>query len=91
MKEIDEMRLVQIEASKIGVKLFRNNVAVGWVGKSERVTAPTVVKVYPGDVIIRKARPLHAGLCVGSSDLIGWKNGRFVAVEQKVKGGSPTS
>ncbi|WP_366654462.1 VRR-NUC domain-containing protein [Fodinicurvata sp. EGI_FJ10296] len=26
-----------------------------------------------GDALIRNARPLHAGLCVGSPDLVGWR------------------
>ena len=30
------------------------------------------IPVEVGDIVIRKARPLHAGLCEGSSDLIGW-------------------
>lgn len=33
-------------------------------------------------------RPIHTGLCVGSSDLIGWtKDGRFLAIEVKTKKG----
>lgn len=47
------------------VRVFRNNVAMAWVG--QRVAGP------PGYVVLKDARPLHAGLCVGSSDLIGWK------------------
>lgn len=30
------------------------------------------VMVTPADVVVRNARPLHAGLCKGSSDIIGW-------------------
>lgn len=45
----------------------------------------------PGDVLIRKARPIHAGLCVGSSDLIGWgKTGLFTAIEVKTERGRVT-
>ena len=47
-----------------GVRLFRNNVGVGWVGQVTRRT--------DGSVIIRNPRPLHAGLFKGSGDLIGW-------------------
>ena len=33
-------------------------------------------------------RIIHAGLCVGSSDLIGWTHdGRFLAIEVKIPGG----
>lgn len=61
-------------------RLFRNNVGLGWVGKSERMK--------DGSVLIENARPLHAGLIKGSSDLIGWHSievtpallGRRVAV-----------
>ena len=36
-------------------------------------------------------RWLRSGLCVGSSDLIGWLHGgRFLAVEVKQPGGKPT-
>lgn len=52
--------------------IFRNNVGMGWTGKSRRISAPVTVKLMPGDVVIQNARPLHAGLCEGSSDLIGW-------------------
>lgn len=45
-------------------RLFRNNVGMGWVGKAQRCK--------DGSVLIENARPLHAGLCEGSSDLIGW-------------------
>ena len=47
------------------VRMFRNNVGTGWQGQ--------VVSKDLGAVVIQNARPLHAGLCVGSSDLIGWK------------------
>ena len=44
-------------------RVFRNNVGMGWQGESSR----------KGDLlIIRNPRPLQAGLCEGSSDLIGW-------------------
>ncbi|HEY1035567.1 MAG TPA: VRR-NUC domain-containing protein [Pseudoxanthomonas sp.] len=46
------------------VRVFRNNVAQAWVGDARRLPN--------GDVLIRNARPLHAGLVKGSSDLIGW-------------------
>lgn len=57
----------------MGHRIFRNNVGTGWVGKTQFFTTQSVVKVGPGDVVVRNARPLKSGLCVGSSDLIGWK------------------
>lgn len=44
----------------------------GWTGKKTiNVQRKSTIFVEPGDVVIRCARPLHAGLCKGSSDLIG--------------------
>lgn len=84
-------------------RLWRNNVGTGWAGKSKRVTAGNLravaVGLRPGDVVIRAARPLHAGLCVGSSDLIGLRSleitpelvgqrlAQFVALEVKTASG----
>lgn len=51
--------------TKNGGRIFRNNVGVGWAGKFKR-------RFENGDVLIGNARPLNSGLCVGSSDLIGW-------------------
>ena len=88
MSEIELMRAIQIKASVDGHRLWRNNVGMGWCGQQIRVTEPAMLKVYPGDVLIRKALPLHAGLCTGSSDLIGLsKFGRFLAVEVKTAKG----
>lgn len=39
---------------------------MGWVGR--------LAKQYDGGIVVlHNARPLHAGLCVGSGDLIGFK------------------
>lgn len=98
MSETHELKRIQLALART-VTLFRNNVAQGWVGDSKRFTAPTSIRVGPGDVVIRNARPLHAGLVKGSSDLIGWAPvkilaehvGRifavFTAVEGKSDGG----
>ena len=37
----------------------------------------------PGDIVIRKPRPLRAGLCNGSSDLIGW---RTITIDESMVG-----
>jgi ribosomal protein S19 len=76
------------------VRLFRNNVGTGWVGKT--------IHHHNGRVILENARPLDAGLCKGSSDLIGWttveitpemvgkKVAVFTALEVKAAKGNPT-
>ncbi len=55
--------------------------AEAWVGQFAGRSAD-------GTVTLRNARPLHAGLCVGSPDLVGFTNkGRFLGIEVKMPGG----
>ena len=83
MSEIDIMRQIQVALTKAGCRAFRNNTAQGWVGQ--------IVSHQPGLVVLSNARPLHAGLCIGSSDLIGFTDdGRFLAVEVKTERGRAT-
>jgi hypothetical protein len=56
-------------------RLFRNTVGEGWQGKIISKTRESVTLAHP--------RYVTFGLCVGSSDLIGWHGGRFLAVEVK--------
>jgi hypothetical protein len=80
------LKQIQIAVSSMKTRLFRNNVATAWVGKAQRISATSV--------LIVDARPLHAGLCVGSSDLIGWTEvkvtpemvGRKIAVFTAIEG-----
>ena len=65
MSEIEIMRRIQLVATRIGARLFRNNVGMGWTG----IKANTASN---NSVLLHGARPLHAGLCKGSSDLIGF-------------------
>jgi hypothetical protein len=91
MSEIDLVRSLQIKASELGHRLWRNNSGVGWAGQQIRVSRSQMVMIHPGDVVIRAARALHAGLATGSSDLIGITNtGRFLAVEAKTPKGRTT-
>lgn len=62
--EHDLLNRIRLNASRQGARLFRNNVGQGWVGR--------LVHKAAGRVVLENARPLHAGLCTGSSDLIGW-------------------
>ena len=71
MSEITLMRELQIAASQLGARLFRQNAGQGWVGKAEKFGRAKTVAVQPGDVLIRRARPFHAGH-EGMSDLGGW-------------------
>ncbi len=57
--------LLDIGSEIRSVRLFRNNTGQGWIGDVTRIDARRI--------LISNPRPLHAGLCVGSSDLIGWK------------------
>lgn len=103
MTERDITRDILIAVSKLGARLFRNNQAMAWVGKATRITTSMVVHCGPGDVVIRQARPLHAGLFVGSGDLIGitpvvirpehvgTTMGLFTSVEVKTKTGRTTT
>lgn len=91
------MKLVQLALGKLThVKLFRNNTGMGWTGETRSIVGK------PTDKMITNARPLHAGLCEGSSDLIGWTTieikpehvGRklavFTAIEVKTDTGRAT-
>jgi hypothetical protein len=92
--ESNILKEILLACSQGGARIFRNNTAVAWVG--------TKLKSAPGTVMLKDARPLHAGLCQGSSDLIGWKTvtistdmiGKkiavFTAIEVKSKTGRVT-
>ena len=64
---------IQMAWSSLGNRLFRNNVGFAWIGQVVRVQTYTMMGIGPGDVVLKNARPFHAGLCLGSSDYIGWK------------------
>ncbi|NCC23243.1 MAG: VRR-NUC domain-containing protein, partial [Alphaproteobacteria bacterium] len=54
---------VMLAASQAGLTTWRNNTGQAWTGEATRLK--------DGSILIRNPRPLHAGLCRGSSDLIG--------------------
>lgn len=75
MAESILLRNVMLAAPKlagVAVRLFRNTVGVGWVGRSRRLRPGEVYRAQGGEVIITDPRPLHAGLFIGSGDAIGW-------------------
>lgn len=64
LTESNILKEIQIQLSKDGARVFRNNV---------------------GLFTLIDGRRIRTGLCVGSSDLIGWYRGKFLAVEVKRK------
>jgi hypothetical protein len=80
--------------TELGGRIFRNNVGQGWIGHG----AHTGTSIF-----IENPRPLHAGLCKGSGDGIGWHTieitpdmvGKrvavFLSVETKAQRGRATS
>ena len=87
MRESNLQRRVMLALSAMDWVVWRQNVGVGWTGD--------VTRLGPRRVLIENARPLHCGLCKGSSDIIGIRQtvitpdmfgstiGRFCAVEVK--------
>lgn len=102
MKEQGIQNIIRMAMSAAGVTNWRNNTGTGWVGKVTKIQHKVSVLLEPGDVVIRQARPLRAGLCVGSADVIGitpvrvtedhlgQSLGVFTAIEVKNKNGKPT-
>lgn len=81
--ESDILKLVHVETSKYGARVFRNNVGMAYAGSD--------VQWVGRDVIIKNARIIHFGLGEGSSDLIGFtRTGRFLAIETKTATGRVT-
>lgn len=74
MNETNITRTIMLSLSKLGVKIFRNNTAMGFAGQSKRFSKRETVTLEAGDIIIRNGTVLHSGLCKGSSDLIGYKS-----------------
>ena len=63
---------VLLACSNGGTRLFRNNTGMGWTGR--------VIDQTARQIILEDYRPLRAGLCTGSSDLIGWTTRGNVAI-----------
>lgn len=74
MTEAELLKRLMLAITGIGSRVFRNQVGHAWHGTGEAIVARwgTTVQLQPGDVVLRQARRVQAGLCVGSSDLVGW-------------------
>jgi len=103
MSNSQETNLVRRIMLKLGadpkIRIFRNNSGKCWIGASKKFSSPQTVNVKAGDVLVQQARYFDAGLCPGSSDLIGLKSVKitpemvgteiavFVAIEAKLING----
>lgn len=63
MNETNLLKRIQLKLPA-HARLFRNNTGMGWAGQ--------ILKKTIGFITLENYRPLHSGLCAGSSDLIGW-------------------
>ncbi|WP_321336523.1 hypothetical protein [Breoghania sp.] len=57
--------------STAGATVWRNNTGQAWAGRSIRLNAGDVYRAQGGERVVLDPRPLHAGLCKGSGDIIG--------------------
>lgn len=85
---------IMLALAEHGITGWRQNVGTGWAGD--------VQKMPDGSVLVRNPRPIHAGLCKGSSDIIGLRSvvitqamvgamiAQFTALEVKQPGRYPT-
>lgn len=87
MRESSILKRCLLALSDVGILALRNNTALAWVGQATKITRPMVIAVQPGDVIVRNARPLHAGLGKGGGDIVTCHDGRFGMVEVKTDTG----
>lgn len=65
MNEGNLLRAIMLAITKSvkNCRVFRNNNGQGWQGRCIKLG---------NKIIVHEPRPLQAGLCPGSSDLIGW-------------------
>ncbi len=73
-EESNITNLIMKAASKLGDRLFRVNTGMAWVGQPLKGIIGQTVRLMPGDIVLRHARPIRMGLVNGGSDLIGWRS-----------------
>lgn len=66
MSETDLTRKIQVSVTDADTRIFRNNVGTAWQGR--------ITHNRDGSITIYNPRPVHFGLCEGSSDLIGLRS-----------------
>ena len=101
--EKDTQSRILLACGRGDTRLFRQNVGQGWQGTRDLIAENRIKAMGGGDVVVlRNPRPLIAGLCKGSSDLIGWRTVEvtpdmvgqrlavFAAIEVKSATGRPT-
>lgn len=103
MKETNIQRLIMLAISQQGATIFRNNTGNAVAGSHyKRIDKPGTYQLEAGDWVVKHGNRVQYGLCVGSSDLIGWQPvvitpemvgqviARFLATEIKTLTGRPT-
>lgn len=76
MKEKSILNKLQLLATSMGHRLFRNNTGSAWVGSQ-------TIRLVNGDLLIKSPRKIAYGLSVGSGDLVG---GTQIVVTQEMVG-----
>lgn len=80
--QLNRLKTYMLEASRLGARLFRRNIGMGWIGKAYVAKGGEQVRLTKGDVVISAARPFHNGE-PGQSDLWGW---RTITITQDMVG-----
>lgn len=75
-KETAIQNKIMLALSDAGCTVWRNATSYCWVGR--------VIFKESDTITLKSAHPIQAGLCIGSSDIVGiHPSGRFLAVEVK--------
>lgn len=74
MKESNIQRLIMMAMSQQNATIFRNNTGNAVAGSHyKRIDKSGQYLLEAGDWVVKHGNRVQYGLCVGSSDLIGWK------------------